>query len=179
MLGFAEQLEFLASLRLPSTDRFIEAAAATCDYYITIAAADGIPYWDTGAPGLATLGDWGSRPADPFNDVEPVDSSAAAIAAQGLLRLGRYLTNARRGRLALRAGRPDRARHTVRRGGTVPQRVARTTGPAAALGLSSPERLGLTSRPARAMPRGESSMWGDYHAREAALYVQRLSAGRT
>ena len=26
-------------------------------------------------------------------------------------------------------------------------------------------------------PRGESSMWGDYHAREAALYVQRLCAG--
>src|SRR5205823_1745543 len=32
------------------------------------------------------------RAADPFNDVEPVDSSAAAIAAQGLLRLGRYLS---------------------------------------------------------------------------------------
>ena len=27
------------------------------------------------------------------------------------------------------------------------------------------------------IPRGESSMWGDYHAREAALYVQRLCAG--
>ena len=24
-------------------------------------------------------------------------------------------------------------------------------------------------------PRGESSQWGDYHAREAALYVQRLA----
>jgi hypothetical protein len=23
-------------------------------------------------------------------------------------------------------------------------------------------------------PRGESSMWGDYHARELALYVQRV-----
>ena len=29
--------------------------------------------------------------ADPYNDHEPVDSSAAAIAAQGFLRLGRYL----------------------------------------------------------------------------------------
>jgi len=26
-------------------------------------------------------------------------------------------------------------------------------------------------------PRGESTMWGDYHAREAALYVQRLCRG--
>src|SRR5690606_16185420 len=42
---------------------------------------------DTGAPGLAKLGDYLARPADPFNDYEPVDSSAAAIGAQGLIRL--------------------------------------------------------------------------------------------
>ena len=29
--------------------------------------------------------------SDPYNDYEPVDSSAAAIAAQGLIRLGRFL----------------------------------------------------------------------------------------
>ena len=27
------------------------------------------------------------------------------------------------------------------------------------------------------IPRGESSQWGDYHAREAALYVKRLATG--
>jgi unsaturated chondroitin disaccharide hydrolase len=27
-------------------------------------------------------------------------------------------------------------------------------------------------------PRGESSQWGDYHAREAALYVKRLAEGK-
>jgi unsaturated chondroitin disaccharide hydrolase len=27
----------------------------------------------------------------------------------------------------------------------------------------------------QSVPCGESSMWGDYHAREAALYVQRLA----
>src|SRR6478609_5336421 len=91
MLGFAEQIEFLQSID-SLEDFLVEAACATCDYYIEIAAADGVPYWDSGAPGLAALGDWGSRPADPFNDVEPVDSSAAAIAAQGLLRLGRFLS---------------------------------------------------------------------------------------
>jgi hypothetical protein len=37
------------------------------------------------------LGDYKNRPADPFNAYEPVDSSAAAIDAQGLLRLGTYL----------------------------------------------------------------------------------------
>jgi hypothetical protein len=28
--------------------------------------------------------------------------------------------------------------------------------------------------PASKIPYGESSMWGDYHAREAALYLQRI-----
>jgi unsaturated chondroitin disaccharide hydrolase len=27
------------------------------------------------------------------------------------------------------------------------------------------------------IPRGESSQWGDYHLREAPLYVQRLAEG--
>jgi hypothetical protein len=35
---------------------------------------------------------WRDQPSDPFNHHEPVDSSAAAIGAQGLLRLGRWLT---------------------------------------------------------------------------------------
>src|SRR5690606_34207135 len=48
-------------------------------------------FWDGGAPNLHRLGDWRARPSDPFNDHEPVDSSAAAIGAQGLLRLGRVL----------------------------------------------------------------------------------------
>jgi hypothetical protein len=29
--------------------------------------------------------------------------------------------------------------------------------------------------PGRQVPCGESSMWGDYHAREVALYVERLA----
>src|SRR5204863_7957786 len=74
------------------SDPLFEAACATADFYLDhAAAADGIPYWDTGAPGLAALGNWRERAADPFNDHEPVDSSAAAIAAQGLLRLSRVV----------------------------------------------------------------------------------------
>ena len=35
----------------------VKAARATCDFYIDAAtAADGIPYWDTGAPGLREIG---------------------------------------------------------------------------------------------------------------------------
>ena len=97
MCGMAEQLEFLESLGDGEISPMLfEAAEATCDFYIEQAtAADGIPYWDTGAPNLHRLGDWRSRPSEPINAYEPVDSSAAAIAAQGLLRLGRYAKNER------------------------------------------------------------------------------------
>ena len=67
----------------------LKAAKATCDFYIANTPVDGIPYWDTGAPRLHRLGNWQERKADPFNEFEPVDSSAAAIGAQGLLRLGK------------------------------------------------------------------------------------------
>jgi hypothetical protein len=30
----------------------------------------------------------------------------------------------------------------------------------------------------RSVPCGESSMWGDYHLREAALYAQRMTSGK-
>src|SRR5271165_1298088 len=76
MLGFAEELEFLDTLsdaelspyggRDAVTVTFHRAATATCDFYIENTAADGIPYWDTGAPGLHHLGDWRGRRADPF-----------------------------------------------------------------------------------------------------------------
>src|SRR5690606_20553135 len=88
--------EWLATLpEPPDVTALRRAAIATCDFYLEHTASDGIPYWDTGAPGLVRLGDWRDQPADPYNRFEPVDSSAAAIAAQGLLRLGRYLDDRR------------------------------------------------------------------------------------
>ena len=184
MLGFAEEIEFVAALgdgtlaqaggRTEVDAMLLEAACATCDYYLEIAAADGVPYWDGGAPGLAALDTWRDRPADPFNDREPVDSSAAAIAAQGLLRLGRVL--ARRG-AAADAERYEQAG----------LRVLDTLFDEPY--LSDDDRhQGLLLHsvyhwpngwdhvpPGSRIPRGESSQWGDYHAREAALYVKRLA----
>ena len=119
---------------------------ATCDHYIDdVTATDGIPYWDAGAPGLAQLPDWRERPADPFNEHEPVDSSAAAIGAQGLLRLAPHPRH-RRARARSRSlppGRLARPRHAVRRVGPVPQHRPAPPGAAAALGVSLAEPVGL------------------------------------
>ena len=97
MLGFSEFLEFLLTIDPAYPDlenikaTFLKAAKATCDFYLQYSAADGIPYWDTGAPQIHKLGNYQELPADPFNKYEPVDSSAAAIGAQGFIRLGNYL----------------------------------------------------------------------------------------
>ena len=131
--------------------------------------------WDTGAPNLHRLGDYLNRPSDPFNSWEPVDSSAAAIAAQGLLRLGNYLS-AKRNRKAIE----------YRQAGLT---IASTL-------LSDPyiscdqKHQGLLlhsvyHRPngwdyivrGQKVPNGESSMWGDYHLRELALLILREAEG--
>ena len=183
MLGFAEQLEFLDSLPTDEIggdmNSLYDAAVATCDFYVDrAAAADGVPYWDTGAPGLAALGDWHSRPADPFNDREPVDSSAAAIAAQGLLRLSRSV--ARRG--------GDGTKYE-QAGLRVLDTLLDEAGPYVSRDAAHQGLLlhSIYHRPngwdhvpaGSTIPRGESSMWGDYHLREAALYVKRLAEGST
>jgi hypothetical protein len=185
MLGFAEQLEFLATVRdeelaicggRSAVQRpLLDAARATCDFYIdSAAAADGVPYWDTGAPGLPQLGDWRSRPSDPFNDYEPVDSSAAAIAAQGLLRLG-----------ALLNGRGEDGSRYQQAGLKTLETLVDEEGPYVS---RDPSHHGLLLHsvyhrpngwdhvpPGSRIPRGESSQWGDYHLREAALLVRRLA----
>ncbi len=146
---------------------------ATADFYIDRAsAADGVPYWDTAAPGLARLGEWQSRPAEVFNDHEPVDSSAAAIAAQGLLRLGHCLGLA--GERYTQAG----------------LRIAATLLAEPYLSVD-PAHQGLLlhcvyHRPnawdhipaGRKIPCGESGIWGDYHLLELGLLIRRMADGK-
>jgi hypothetical protein len=192
VLGYAEQLEFLAALPddelapyggWTDVERWmLEAALAAADYYIQIAAADGVPYWDSGAPGLQQMGDWGARPADPFNDCEPVDSSAAVIAAQGLLRLARYLDCRQRDGSAGAAGyRYEQAGLTVLatlfdRDGPYVSADAGHQGLLLHSVYHRPNAWDHVPEGSR-IPHGESSQWGDYHAREAALYVLRLAKG--
>lgn len=182
MVGFPEELEFLATVpdaeleplggRADIEAVFLKAARATCDWYIENTALDGIPYWDGGAPDLHKLGDYRSRPADPFNEHEPVDSSAAAIGAQGLLRLGRLLgEESPEGRRYFQAGL------TVL--DTLLDEPYLSTDP----GHHGLLLHSIYHRPngwdyvpeGSAVPFGESSMWGDYHMRELSLFVQRLA----
>jgi len=186
LLGFAEELEFLETLKDAELEPLgvrveieldmLDTALAVAAHYLDTTPSDGVPYWDTGAPGLAQLAGHRDRPADPANDLEPVDSSAAAIAAQGLLRLGRLLE---------RREQPEQGRRCFQAGLT----IARTLLGAPYLSEDvSHQGLLLHSvyhrpngwdyvPPGRKIPCGESSQWGDYHLRELALHVQRLARG--
>lgn len=187
MLGYAEELEFFATIpdakfkesvgitKKQVVATYEQAARETCDHYINgCAALDGIVYWDDGAPNLHKLGDWKSRAADPFNDHEPVDASASAIAAQGLLRLGNYLGKTK-GKRYIQAGLT----------------VARSLLSEPYLSVD-PKHQGLLlhsiyHRPngwdhipkGRKIPSGESSMWGDYHLLELGVLIQRIAKNQT
>jgi unsaturated chondroitin disaccharide hydrolase len=148
------------------------AAIATSEFYLANTPTDGIPYWDTGAPNLHRMGDYLNRPADPFNEFEPVDSSAACITAQGLIRIGNWL----------KTKDPIRAEKFKSAGIQL-----------ASVLFSEPylstdkQHQGLILHSIYHQPNGwdyvpvagkvahgESSMWGDYHARELALLLQRI-----
>jgi hypothetical protein len=183
ILGYTEQVEYIATVPDGDLEKIggreaieavmLNAARACSDFYIDHTPSDGIPYWDTGAPGLRYLDNYLDRPADPFNDFEPVDSSAATIAAQGLLRLGNFLTT---------RGQFVEAERYWQAGLTILDTLF-----AEPYLCTDPNHQGLIlhaiyHRPngwdyipnERRIPCGEATMWGDYHAREVALYLQRV-----
>lgn len=185
LTGYAEQLEFFAALPLTAfkgqqakvelLDMIKRTAIAVADFYIDNTPTCGIPYWDTGAPGLANMPGHTEKPADPYNDFEPVDSSAAAICAQGFIRLGRYL----------RTENHANADQYEKAGLKILSTLLK------APYLSTDENhQGLLLHAVyhhpngwdhiaegQKVPNGESCLWGDYHLREAALHVQRIAKG--
>ena len=185
MLGYAEELEFVLSReesdftsagvmsKAQAISLMTETARATCDFYIEQGtAADGICYWDTGALELHKLGDWQGAAADPFNAFEPVDASASAIAAQGLIRLGRVL--------GIEGGRYVQAGLTV--ANTLLQEPYLSTAPeheGILLHSIYHRPNGWDYVPAGSkIPYGESSMWGDYHMLELGLLLSRMGEGK-
>lgn len=205
ILGFAEQLEFLSSLPtkellqalFPRTREkmlhrgkvvlakryvanfaeFVNAALFTALFYLTNSCADGISMWDTGAPNLYRLPqNYLDRPADPYNQFEPVDSSAAAIAAQGCIRLGNWF---------MASGAEEIGPYYRQAGLTIARTLFREP-----YLSTKPKHQGLLLHsvyhrpngwdyiaPGQKVPNGESSMWGDYHARELALLILREARG--
>jgi hypothetical protein len=186
LLGCAEQLEFIQTrpqkeftdgiTKRRNLKRLEQAARAVADFWISRTPTDGIPCWDTGAPGLAKMGDYLSKPSDPFNGHEPVDSSAAAIAAQGFIRLGNYLRgigDASDGRRYVQAGL-TLARHLFEE--PCLSRDPRHEGLILHSVYHRPN--GWDYRPkGKSVPCNESSQWGDYHARELALMLLREARG--
>ena len=182
LLGCAEQLEFLAPLsagEFPAAfpkakvlKRLEQTAAAIADFWVSQTPTDGIPYWDTGAPGLAQMGNYLDKPADPFNPHEPVDSSAAAIAAQGFLRYGNYL----RAHSKIAAGNRQRQiALTIAKNLFAEPYLANDANHEGLLLHSVYHRPNGWDYipPGAKVPCGESAMWGDYHARELALMLLR------
>jgi len=192
LCGCGEQLEYLATVKTKDwaaaqdgdsslgKPRVIaalkKAAIAVAEFHIRNSFADGIPFWDTGAPGAARFGDIRLQPSDPHNDVEPLDSSAAAICAQGYLRLGNYLLS--------RGDRKNGSRYKAA-AYTIAQALFNEP-----YLSTQPRHQGLLLHSiyhnpngwdhiprGRKIACGESSMWGDYHAMELALLISREADG--
>ena len=186
LLGCAEQLEYLATLKAGALAPFggkaalvralERAALATAEFHLENSFADGVPFWDTGAPGVAGFGRITHQPSDPFNDVEPVDSSAAAICGQGFLRLGNYLGAAGK---KTQGDRYRAAAFTLARA-LLDEPYLSTDKKHQGLLLHSVYHRpnGWDHMPkGRKIPCGESSMWGDYHLMELALLIKREAEG--
>ena len=187
LCGYAEEIEFVDTLeeadlqpyggKSKILSRFLSVAEAVADYYLANTPTDGIPYWDTGAPGLSRMGDYLSRPGDPFNEYEPVDSSAATIAAQGFIRLGHYIGS---------KGGSGKGTTYTQAGLAIARRIF--SEPYLSV---DPKHQGLILHsvyhrpngwdyvpPGMKIPCGESSMWGDYHALELGLLIHRMAEGK-
>jgi unsaturated chondroitin disaccharide hydrolase len=185
------------TLREAVEARWLQTACAVCDFHLENTPTDGVPYWDTGAPGLTNLPEWRDHPADPYNQYEPVDSSAAAITAQGLLRLAAYLEDEAPRLAALpldldgSGPRPHREAE-IRERGERYRRAALVTARTlfAEPYLSSGEHEGILLhsiyhrpngwdfvQPGQTVANGESCMWGDYHLLELAVMIDRAARG--
>lgn len=184
ILGFAEVLEGLdrmvetglAEVKDEVISEFAGTAIAASDHYIdSYSTLDGIPPWDDGAPRLHEMAGYQERVSDPWNSPEPLDSSAAAITAQGFLRLGRWHGN---------AGKQEMAERYTQAGLTIAKTLFADPYVSTEPGHEGLLLHSVYHRPngwdyipdGRQSPCGESSMWGDFHALELALLIKRMAA---
>ena len=183
LCGYAEQLEFFRTVKPVELEplgvgkrAFVammeKAARATADFHIENSFADGVPFWDTGAPGVASFGRYTSDPSDPYNDVEPLDSSAAAICAQGLLRLGNYLSKKGDKKSGIRYRNAAMTTAAALLDEPYLSTSSRHQGITLHAIYHRPNNWDHVPRGGR-QPCGESAMWGDYHTMELIHLVLR------
>ena len=136
---------FATAYRETGDPRLLETARLTADWFLDHLPADHVPPWDFDATGTG----------------EPRDSSAAAIAASGLLQLGRLDPDGLRGRRYVAAAR---------------EILASLTSGYLASGQGSDALLlhGTYNRPDG---RADSGLvWGDYYLLEALLRLRDADA---
>jgi unsaturated chondroitin disaccharide hydrolase len=128
--------------------RFLEAARRTADYFVSHLPTDRIPYWDFDAPGIPN---------------EPRDSSAAAIAASGLLQLSQLESD------------PDRAERYF----TTAKEILSSLSSARYLASGTASRSillhGTADRPLGNFNTG--LIYGDYYFIEALLRYREITTG--
>jgi unsaturated chondroitin disaccharide hydrolase len=134
---------FTMAYRETGDKRLLDAARRTADWFLAHLPPDRVPYWDFDAPGIPN---------------EPRDSSAAAIAASGLLELG--------------ALEPDAARSARYRGAADSIIAALSSPPYLARGESTQAILlhGTQDRPRGNYDTG--LVFGDHYFIEALLRYQ-------
>lgn len=137
---------FTMAYRETGDARFLETARRTAEYFLAHLPADGVPYWDLELP--RTVG-------------EPRDSSAAAVAASGLLELSRLEPDARRGQSYLSA-----AKHILTSLSSPAYLAEGTTSKAILL-------HGTQSKPSGSFDTG--LVYGDYYFLEALIRHQRIA----
>ncbi|HZG69352.1 MAG TPA: glycoside hydrolase family 88 protein, partial [Herpetosiphonaceae bacterium] len=138
---------FATSYRETKDMRLLDTARQTADYFLDHLPADGVPYWDFQAPGIPN---------------EPRDSSAAAVAAAGLVELSKQEPDGARRARYLQAAR----------------QILDSLSSAAYLaeGTASPAILlhGTQNKPDGKYDRG--LIYGDYYFLEALLRYQAVTS---
>jgi unsaturated chondroitin disaccharide hydrolase len=141
---------FAMSYRESGHARFLATAMALADYFTANLPSDHVPYWDFDAPDIPD---------------EPRDSSAAAIAASGLLELSELAPTP-----------SDRARYfdeAVSILDALMSSAYRSDG-----AVSSGILLHATGNKPSGTEVGVSLIYGDYYFTEALLRHQKLTAGQ-
>jgi unsaturated chondroitin disaccharide hydrolase len=137
---------FTMAYRESNDARMLTAARRMADWYIAHLPSDSVPYWDFDAPGIPN---------------EPRDTSAAAVAASGLIELSQLETDATRKQRYL-----DAAKATL---------TSLSSSAYLAEGTSARSILlhGTYNKPGGDYDRG--LVWGDYYFLEALLRYRALN----